>query len=90
MDPIGGLAKIREALAAGGRDPKGFQVTSYVPVVTRDDGTVDASATMAAVGPMVEGGITDLRATLDLPREFSACRDFLAPLVEAFRKEAGR
>ena len=32
----------------------------------------------------------DLRATLNLPNEFDATRDLLAPLVEAFRKAAGR
>ena len=39
---------------------------------------------------MLEAGITDFRVTLNLPSEFAACQDMLAPLVEAFRKAVGR
>lgn len=90
MNPIEGLKQIREALAAAGRDDKGFQVGSYLPIQMGSDGSIDIPASMAAVGPMVEGGITDFRATLQLPNELAATTDMLSPLVEAFRKEAGR
>jgi probable F420-dependent oxidoreductase len=90
MDPVAGLARIREALEAAGRDAKGFQVTSYLPVRKGPDETLDLDATMAAVPAMVEGGITDLRITLPLPSEHDAVLDLLAPIVEAFRKAAGR
>jgi hypothetical protein len=89
MDPIGGRTKIAEAMEAAGRDMKGFQVTSYLQVV-QDGGKIDAEATMAPVGPMAEGGITDFRITLDLPGEQAAVEGLLAPLVVAFRKAAGR
>jgi probable F420-dependent oxidoreductase len=90
MNPAAGLARIREALEAAGRSAEGFQVTSYIPVVSRENGSIDLDQTMAAVGPMVEAGITDLRATLTLPAERSAATDFLSPIVEAFRKATGR
>jgi probable F420-dependent oxidoreductase len=90
MNPAAGLGRIREQLEAAGRSPKDFQVTSYLPIVQREGGAIDLDATMAAVPGMVEAGITDLRATLDLPQEFQAVMDFLSPIVEAFRKAAGR
>jgi probable F420-dependent oxidoreductase len=90
MDPFAGLAKIHEALERVGRDPKGFQCTSYLPVVSGNDGKFDLGATTAPVGAMVEGGITDIRVTLDLPKEKAAVEDYLSPLVEAFRKATGR
>ncbi len=90
MRPADGLARIREELEAAGRSPKDFQVTSYLPLVQGEGGAIDLDATMAVVPAMVEAGITDLRATLDLPREFQAATDFLSPIVEAFRKAAGR
>jgi probable F420-dependent oxidoreductase len=90
MNPAAGLARICEALEAAGRSPEGFQVTSYIPVVSRENGSIDLDQTMAAVGPMVEAGITDLRATFTLPAERSAATDFLSPIVEAFRKATGR
>jgi probable F420-dependent oxidoreductase len=90
MDPFGGLAKIREELARYDRDPKGFQCTSYLPVVADSEGKFDLDAMVAPVGPMAEGGITDLRVTLNLPTEKAAVEDYLTPLVESFRKAAGR
>ncbi|MCB9726132.1 MAG: TIGR03619 family F420-dependent LLM class oxidoreductase [Spirochaetaceae bacterium] len=90
MNPVAGLAQIREALEAAGRDAKGFQVQSYIPVATGAGGKIDVEKTMSVVPAMVEGGITDHRITLDLPKEQAAVEDYLAPLVESFRKAAGR
>lgn len=90
MNPIAGLARIREALDAAGRDPKGFQVTSTLPIVESADGSIDVDRTVAAVPPLVEAGITDLRASVSLPTEREAATDFLLPLVEGFRKATGR
>lgn len=88
-DPVAGLARIREALAAAGRSPDGFQVTSYLPLA-QEGGRIHLERTMAAVPAMREGGITDFRITLELPREHAAALDLLSPVVEAFRKAAGR
>lgn len=90
MNPADGLSQIQEVLQAAGRSAEGFQVTSYLPVATRDDRSIDVDATMAAVAPMVEAGITDLRATLPVPDEYDEALDYLSPIVEAFRKAAGR
>ncbi len=90
MDPIGGLVKIREALEKGGRDPKGFQASSYLQVVEDGSGGIDVEQTMAPVAPMAEAGVTDMRVTLNLPNEEAAVEDMLTPLVQAFRKAAGR
>lgn len=89
MNPVAGLSQIREALEEAGRDPKGFQTSSYIQLAM-DGAAVDAEQTMAPVAPMIEAGITDFRITLDLPKEAAAVEDSLAPLVQAFRKVAGR
>lgn len=90
MDPVAGLSRIREALEAAGRSSEGFQVSSHLPLQKASDGQLDLAATMAAVPPMVEAGITDIRITLNLPDEQAAVTDLLAPIVESFRKAAGR
>ena len=90
MNPAEGMKLVREALAAAGRSDDGFQVTSYLPVTLRDDKSVDVDASLAAVPAMVEAGITDLRATVPLPREYDAAIDYLSPLAEGFRKAVGR
>lgn len=89
MDPIGGLAKIAVEMEKVGRDMKGFQAGSYLQLV-EEGGGIDAEATMAPVPAMAEAGVTDFRITLNLPGERQATQDMLAPLVEAFRKAAGR
>ena len=90
LNPVAGLGRIREDLEAAGRNPKDFQVTSYLPILQGEAGAIDLGATMEAVPAMAEAGITDLRATLNLPGELQAATDFLSPIVEAFRQAAGR
>ena len=89
-DPAAGLARIREALDEAGRDSKGFQVTSYLPIAKGGDGGIDVEATMAVVPAMAEAGITDFRAQVPVPQDPSEAQDFFAGLVAAFRKAAGR
>ena len=90
MSPARGLARIREALEAAGRDTEGFQVSSYIPIALDTDRRIDIDKTMAAVPAMVEAGITDLRATVALPTELQAATDFLSPIVASFRSAVGR
>ena len=90
MNPVAGLERIREALDEVGRDASGFQVTSYLQVVAGNGGAIDVDKTMAVVPAMAEAGVTDLRITLDLPRERAAVEDLLTPLVTTFRSAAGR
>lgn len=89
-NPVAGLGRIREALEAGGRAAAGFQVSSHLRVVEAEGGAIDLDATLAAVPAMIEAGITDFRATLNLPAGLAAATDLLSPVVEAFRKAAGR
>ena len=88
-DPAPGLARVREALEAAGRSADGFQVTSHLPLAQGAEG-IDVDRTMEAVPALVDAGITDLRVTLRLPTELDACVDLLSPIVQAFRKAAGR
>jgi len=90
-DPRGdGLARMREALAAAGRDPAGLQVVGQLPVVRREDRLLDIDATMAGVPALVEAGFTDLRMALNLPDDPFEARDHLTVVVDAFRAAAGR
>jgi probable F420-dependent oxidoreductase len=90
MDPVAGLARIREELEKAGRSTEGFQATTHLPGVRKDDGQLDPERTMEAVPALVEGGITDVRVTLSLPDDRAAVEDLLAPIVLAFRSAVGR
>jgi probable F420-dependent oxidoreductase len=90
VDPVAGLARVRETLERAGRDATGFQVTASLPVARHADGAVDALATLAAVPGMVAGGITDFRLPLAVPAERAAAIDLLSPIVSAFRQAVGR
>jgi probable F420-dependent oxidoreductase len=89
-DPVTGIARVREALAAAGRDTTGFQVQGRLPVVKGSDGSMDFDRTMDGVPALVEAGITDFRAPVTIALEPSATADYLSEMVVAFRQAVGR
>ena len=89
-DPTKGIATLRGALAAAGRDPSELQVTGALPVVKDSDGQVLLDQTMAAVPALLATGLTDLRAALPIPRDLDAATDYLTAVVLAFRSTAER
>jgi probable F420-dependent oxidoreductase len=89
-DPATGIAQMRDALAAHGRDSADLQVVGTLPVVRTDDGALDVDRTMAAVPDLVAAGVTDLRARFPLPSDPSAALDALRGIVAAFRVAVGR
>lgn len=90
LDPVAGLARIRETLEAAGRETDGFQATAHLRACSTPDGQLEIGRTMEAVPALVEGGVTDLRLTLPLPGERAEVEDRLAPIVQAFRNAVGR
>jgi len=85
-DPAEGLIRVREALAAAGRDATSFQVTAQLPIHKDASGRLDLPRSLEPVPALQAAGITDFRAGLSLPADPSATLDTLAPLVTAFRQ----
>ena len=82
---------MRDALADAGRDDvEAIAVMGYLPVMFSDDGRLDTGRTMDFVPPMLDAGVTDFRAFLQLPDDPNHARDLLHPLVDAFRETVGR
>jgi alkanesulfonate monooxygenase SsuD/methylene tetrahydromethanopterin reductase-like flavin-dependent oxidoreductase (luciferase family) len=88
--PASHVARIRDALEAAGRDPKGFEVEGSLPTVRGGDGAIDVERTMENLPPLIAAGITDFRAQVRVPDERAQAEDQLAPLVAAFRETVGR
>lgn len=82
-DVATGIAEMREAVEALGRDPSDIAVVGTLPI-RRTDGAVDLDATMAAVVPLVAAGVTDFRAGVPVLDSLDANTDMLAELVERF------
>jgi len=82
--PATSIPRMRAALEAAGRDATGLQVSGTLPVVRREDRSVDLAATMAGVAPLVEAGVTDFRAHLAVP-EGDGAEAYLTEVVRAFR-----
>ena len=59
-----GIARIRDACAAAGRDPSSLQVQAPVRIVMGDDRRPDLDACMASVPELVAAGATDILVTL--------------------------
>jgi alkanesulfonate monooxygenase SsuD/methylene tetrahydromethanopterin reductase-like flavin-dependent oxidoreductase (luciferase family) len=89
-DVASGIAQMKDALNAVGREPTDLQVVGHLPSVRRDDRSLDVDATMEAVGDLVSAGVTDVRARLALPADPSAALDHVGTVVAAFRRAAGR
>jgi alkanesulfonate monooxygenase SsuD/methylene tetrahydromethanopterin reductase-like flavin-dependent oxidoreductase (luciferase family) len=89
-DPTTGIARVREALEAAGRDAAGFQVQGRLPVVKGPDGSIDLDRTMEGVPALAEAGITDFRAPVSITLEPGATADALAEMVSVFRQAVGR
>jgi probable F420-dependent oxidoreductase len=79
------IARMREAVEAYGRDPTTVQITSKLPVVRDSNGTPRVGATMDAIVPLVDAGVTDFHAVLPVPATRAAAEDYLADWVTAFR-----
>ncbi len=90
QDPLAGIGQLRDSLAAAGRDATGFQVQGRLPVVKNSSGVVDLARTMSGVPALAQGGITDFRAALPIPRDPGEATEYLAEVVGAFRSAVGR
>jgi probable F420-dependent oxidoreductase len=88
-DLAGSIPRMREGVAALGRDPQDIGVVGSVMVVADGHGTIDARATMGAVPDLVALGVTDVRLFMALPASGAALADQLGPLVAAFRDVVG-
>jgi probable F420-dependent oxidoreductase len=89
-DALGDLAnaipRMREGVAALGRDPADIGVVGSVVVTPDNSGALDAKATMAVVPHLVAMGVTDVRVFMPMPASCLTFADQLGCLVEAFRE----
>jgi probable F420-dependent oxidoreductase len=89
-DVVTGIARMKDALAAAGRDPAGLQVTGGLRAVRDASGRLDVTATVSAVPGLAAAGVTDVRCRFPLPDDDAEAADLLHELVAAFRSASGR
>jgi probable F420-dependent oxidoreductase len=89
-DLAGGIARIREAMAAADRGDDALQVAGTLPVTRSADSGIDVRATMDQVPSLVATGVTDFRVQVPLPADEPAVAELLTELVAAFRTTVGR
>lgn len=83
------IGRMREAVAAAGRDPSTIGVQGRVAVTRRDDGSVDLARTMDGVPALVEAGVTDVRLDAAVP-DGADPLEHLSEVVGRFRVVVGR
>ncbi len=88
-DPAPGIATLRDALAAAGRDPSQLLVQGNLPVVKTGDG-IDLAATMDGVPTLREAGVTDFRFNHRWTGDGAQDHDAMAAVVTAFRAAVDR
>ena len=84
-DIPGAIAAMKDKVVAFGGDPSDLQVQSVARVVKSDDGSIDYTASAAAVPALVEAGVTDIRFPASLTAEPDQALDRMSSLVAAFR-----
>ena len=84
------IPRMREAVASFGRDPADVQIAGKLPIVAGPDGQPAIGPSVEAVVPLLDAGVTDIRALLPVPDELHAAEDYLTPWVQAFREVAKR
>ena len=82
------IARMRDGVAALGRDPAGIGVVGSILPMPDERGTIDAEAAMAPVPGLVAAGVTDVRLFMPMRASRAALTDQLGPLVAAFRAVA--
>ena len=88
-DVTAGIARMRQAVAAQGRDPSGLGVVGALRSVRHEDRSLDLDRTMAAVPALLEAGVTDVSLAVSVPADVEAATEYLASVVAAFRAVAG-
>lgn len=83
-EPEAGIAMMRAALSAAGRDPSLLQVQGVLPLV-RDAGAVDVDASMRGVPALLARGITDVRVHNRWGTDAATDEALMRDLVQAFR-----
>lgn len=79
-----GIAAMRSAVAAAGRDPDDIEVAGSLRVIRNHEGEPRIGPTMDQVAPLAAAGVTDFRIALPLPEGTRAAQDYLTPWVDAF------
>ena len=89
-DITSGIAKMRAAVSAEGRNPDDIEVVSSFAVVTRDDGSLDVEATMEPVPRLIETGVTDFRLGSGFNLRALDAEQRVRELVAGFHAVTGR
>ena len=84
-DPAASIPRMRDAVASAGGNADALQVAGNLPVVRRDDRSIDPEPTMANVPRLVAAGVTDFRVFVMVPETFDEALASLRPIVEAFQ-----
>ena len=85
-DPAAAVSRLREEVAARGRDPLELDVLGHLRLRGGQSGTLDLDRTMEPVPGQVEAGITDFLLGGRVPDSAPEVADVLPGVVEAFRK----
>lgn len=84
------IARMREGVAATGREPSGIGVVGSLALARTDDGALDIERTMDPVPGLVAAGVTDFRFSLPMTTPPAEVAGTLEQIVRAFRSVTGR
>jgi probable F420-dependent oxidoreductase len=84
QDLVTSIARMRDGVAATGRDPSDIGVVGYLVLARDERGVIDAERTMAAVPALLAAGVTDVLVSVPLSAERAELTAQLRTIVSAF------
>ena len=81
VDVKTGIVKMRDALAAAGRDPSTLDIVGVLPIVEDRNGAPDFARSMQRVPELAAAGVTDFRVNTNLPDASAQAGDYLYALA---------
>ena len=90
LDVVTGITKMREGLAALGRDPSSLDVVGILPILTDQSGSTDLARTMECVPELAAAGVTDFRINTSFPTDTAHTTDIMTALASSFRDARAR
>ncbi|WP_241841574.1 TIGR03619 family F420-dependent LLM class oxidoreductase [Pseudofrankia sp. BMG5.36] len=88
-DLVETIPRMRDAVAALGRDPLELGIAGKLANVPGRDGTPDPGATLDGLPALLAAGVTDVRLQLPVPDDTSAAEAYLTLWVSRFQEMTG-
>jgi hypothetical protein len=89
-DPVASIPRMRTAVDDAGGDGAALAVLTPLRLRRHPDRSLDFSATVDGLAPLVDAGVSDVLVHVPVPDSYAGTQDVFSDLVAAFDEATGR